>query len=189
MGTSESIETGGTSGTSASLGTVGSFPPTEPAVAWIPTAELQLASEALSPARRSLQHDEVALVKAAVTPDAPHIAVNARQLGDDEQMVRSVLQQYRTAYEQLDAAAAKSIWPTVDERALGHAFQQLAAQRLTFRSCGISISGTGANARCRGEAEYLPKIGAKRAFTTSGEWVFDLTREQTSWRIINASVQ
>ena len=121
--------------------------------------------------------------------DAPHIAVKARQLLDDEQMVRHVLQQYRVAYEQLDAAAAKSVWPTVDERALMHAFQQLASQRVTFRSCGISITGTGANARCRGEAEYLPKIGAKRAYTTSGEWVFDLARERTSWRIINATVQ
>lgn len=176
VGTMRTLETLGT------LETSGSQPPPSS------TAELQLASDGLSPAHRST-HEALALARPATTSDTPPIAGAARQSLDDEQMVRHVLQQYRAAYEQLDAAAAKSIWPTVDERALTHAFQRLAAQRLTFRSCGISITGAGASARCRGDAEFFPKIGAKRAYTASGEWVFDLTREQTSWRIVNATVR
>jgi hypothetical protein len=111
-------------------------------------------------------------------PDAP----------SDERLVSAVLQQYRAAYERLDVTAAQTIWPTVDARALGAAFRQLAGQRVTFESCGVSVSGSGAQAtaRCHGQAEYMPKVGGRRAYVASGEWVFDLAKQDTAWRIVNA---
>lgn len=107
----------------------------------------------------------------------------------DERLVGDVLQQYRAAYESLDVSAAQNVWPTVDARALGAAFRQLAGQRVTFESCGVEVSGSGsqATARCTGQAEYVPKVGGRRAYTASGEWVFDLQKENAAWRIINAN--
>lgn len=107
---------------------------------------------------------------------------------NSEERVRRILQEYRQAYESLDVAAARTIWPSVDHVALTHAFRQLARQRLTFESCGISVSGASALARCRGRAEYIPKVGAQRALLASGEWVFDLARADSDWKIISASV-
>jgi hypothetical protein len=107
----------------------------------------------------------------------------------DERLVSSVLQQYRAAYESLDVNATQSIWPTVDARALGAAFRQLAGQRVTFDSCGVRVSGSGsqATARCTGQAEYVPKVGNRRAYVASGEWVFDLAKQDAAWRIVNAN--
>lgn len=106
----------------------------------------------------------------------------------DERLVSAVLQQYRAAYERLDVSAAQSVWPTVNARALSAAFRQLAGQRVTFESCGVSVSGSGsqATARCHGEAAYMPKVGARRTYVASGEWVFDLAKQDASWRIVNA---
>lgn len=126
--------------------------------------------------------------RAADTPGHGNAA--ARVEGpSDERLVGYVLQQYREAYESLDVTAAQTVWPTVDARALGAAFRQLAGQRVTFDSCGVSVSGSGsqATARCTGQAEYVPKVGSRRAYTASGEWVFDLQKENTAWRIINAN--
>lgn len=107
----------------------------------------------------------------------------------DERLVSYVLQQYRRAYESLDVSAAQDVWPTVDARALGAAFRQLSSQRVTFESCGVSVSGSGAQAtaRCTGRAEFMPKVGGRRSYTASGEWVFDLQKENADWRIINAN--
>jgi hypothetical protein len=106
-----------------------------------------------------------------------------------EEGIQRVLQAYQRAFERLDAAAAKHVWPTVDARALGHAFSQLSEQRLTFDACGISVSGDAASARCRGQAESLPKVGGRRAFVTSGEWVFDLAKRESDWQIVAANVK
>lgn len=107
----------------------------------------------------------------------------------EERLVSHVLQQYREAYESLDVTAAQNVWPTVDARALGAAFRQLAGQRVTFDSCGVSVSGSGsqATAHCRGQAEYVPKVGSRRAYTASGEWVFNLQKNDAAWQITNAN--
>lgn len=121
---------------------------------------------------------------AAVLREAPH----ADGLSE-ERLVSHVLQQYRAAYDRLDVQAAQSIWPTVDARALSAAFRQLAGQRVTFDSCGVRVSGSGAQAtaRCTGQAEYVPKVGGRRAVVASGEWVFDLAKQDAAWRIVNAN--
>lgn len=131
------------------------------------------------------------VMPAAESPLAasPTVADAPMALPSPEERIQRVLQAYRTAFERLDAAAAASVWPTVDVRALGYAFSQLAEQRLLFESCGISVSGDAASARCRGQAQYLPKVGGRRALVTSGEWVFNLARRETDWQIVAADVK
>lgn len=143
-----------------------------------PLAMLAVASPVLPP--------PAALPGASIRePEHPEAAAPL----SDEMLVSHVLQQYRVAYEQLDVVAAKHIWPSVDARALGSAFSQLAEQRLTFQSCGVSVSGSGAEAtaRCRGRAEYVPKVGSRRARVANAEWVFDLAKQDADWRIVSAN--
>jgi hypothetical protein len=126
----------------------------------------------------------------AIPEKASHLEISRQpDTPSDERLVGYVLQRYRQAYESLDVSAAQTVWPTVDARALGAAFRQLAGQRVTFDSCGVQVSGSGfqATARCTGQAEFVPKVGGRRAYTAAGEWVFDLQKENAAWRIINAN--
>src|SRR5262249_4127091 len=49
----------------------------------------------------------------------------------DDTLVRRTLQQYKTAYDALDARSARAVWPVVNERALARAFDGLQSQNLT----------------------------------------------------------
>ncbi len=73
--------------------------------------------------------------------------------------VRSVLAQYERAYSSLDAKAARSVWPTVNEQALARAFNGLESQRLTLGRCGVVVDGETAHASCAGSASWTPKVG------------------------------
>lgn len=147
-----------------------------------------MAAEATSPANVRTNVSDTVLPVARERPRTISNSPALPEYPSDERLVSAVLQQYRAAYERLDVGAAQSVWPTVDARALGAAFRQLAGQRVTFDSCGVSVSGSGAQAtaRCRGQAEYLPKVGSRRAYVASGEWVFDLAKQDMAWRIVNA---
>ena len=107
----------------------------------------------------------------------------------EEELVRQLIDRYAGALERLDVGAAQAAWPTVDGKALKRAFGQLASQRLTFQSCGITISGSTANARCRGSATYQPRIGSGPVQLASREWTFDFSKQDTDWRIVNTFVR
>ena len=107
----------------------------------------------------------------------------------EEELVRRLIDQYTGALERLDVGAAQAAWPTVDGKALKRAFGQLASQRLTLKSCGITISGSTANARCRGSATYQPRIGSGPVQLASREWTFDFSKQDTDWRIVNTFVR
>jgi hypothetical protein len=107
----------------------------------------------------------------------------------EEQLVRRLLDDYAGAYERLDVEAAQAIYPNVNEKALKRAFDQLAAQRVTLQKCGITISGSTANARCRASATFQPRIGSRSVQIASREWTFDLSKKDTAWQIVNTFVQ
>ena len=65
----------------------------------------------------------------------------ARPVARDEDEVRSILSRYRSAYDRLDATAAKDIWPSVNERALARAFEGLESQEVEFSSCRLAVTG------------------------------------------------
>ena len=110
---------------------------------------------------------------------------------DPREQVDRVLQKYASAYERLDVAAAKEVYPSVNDIALRRAFSQLETQRVTFASCNYKISGSGrdANARCQGEAAYLPRVGPRTLHRSSREWTFDLAKADNGWHIVRATVR
>lgn len=108
----------------------------------------------------------------------------------DESRVTQVLNQYARAYRQLDASAARAVWPSVNERALARAFASLESQSVSFDACDVNVSGATATASCRGRASYVGKIGSREPRTEQRQWTFELKRDgNDAWKIENAQAQ
>ncbi len=105
---------------------------------------------------------------------------------DDEADIRSTLARFRTAYSQLNASAARDVWPSVDTRALERAFQSLKSQDLRFEHCSLTVTGARAQAACKGRAVYVPRIGDQSPRGTSREWTFELRKADERWTIASA---
>lgn len=155
-------------------------------------ADLALAPAPLSASRRLPQ--ATPRIPARMTmarASTPERVIKTAPIVEPDQrtLVNRVLEQYAAALTQLDAGAAKLVYPAVDESALRRAFGQLETQRLTLESCGITISGTDANARCQGETAYRPRVGPRSLHHASGEYTFDLAKADDGWRIVKASVR
>ena len=154
-------------------------------------------SESLAPRAPVARISEAAVHRAEEHAAAPAAAAEVSAVAIDraaaakreEEIVRQVLRDYARAFERLDVQAAKALWPTVDDRALQRAFQQLDAQQVRFASCGVAVTGRDANARCRGEATYRPKVGSRVLRLTAREWTFNLSRDNDRWQIVNATLQ
>jgi hypothetical protein len=165
--------------TISELGIIGDGPavPMEPAEHIVPAA--LTSATPISPA----------FAESTSAPAGLSATDRMAELRKQEDIVRKVLLDYTRAYERLDVQAAKAIWPSVDDRALQHAFEQLDAQQVRFASCGVSVSGRDANARCRGDATYRPKVGSRVLRLTAREWTFSLSRDNDRWQIVNATLQ
>jgi hypothetical protein len=101
----------------------------------------------------------------------------------DRASIERVLQQYRDAYDRLDAPSAAVIWPRVDTRALSRAFSTLASQDLSFDRCNLDIAGQKANARCTGEIRYVRRVGDQVTRVRRISWSFALERVSDRWLI------
>ncbi|MGH9372703.1 MAG: hypothetical protein ACRD15_14345 [Vicinamibacterales bacterium] len=134
---------------------------------------------------------DAAAARPLLPPASPR-ATPADAIGDlkkQEQVVLQIVRDYTRAYERMDVRAAKALWPSLDDRALQRAFEQLDAQQLRFPSCGVSITGQGANARCKGDATYRPKVGTRVLRLTERVWTFNLSRSDDGWQIVDARIQ
>lgn len=118
---------------------------------------------------------EAAAVRAVVTPPT------------DRASIERLLQQYRDAYDRLDAPSAAVIWPRVDTRALGRAFSTLAEQDVSFERCDLDIAGVKANAKCTGEIRYVRRVGDQNPRVRRLEWSFALERVSDRWQIAQVS--
>lgn len=107
----------------------------------------------------------------------------------DTSRVEEVLRRYARAYDALDASAARAVWPSVNEKALARAFQDLSSQNVSFNNCDIDIRGAVANASCSGEASYVVKVGSREPRTEPRLWRFELRREGDAWKIENAETR
>jgi hypothetical protein len=105
------------------------------------------------------------------------------------QLVKDVLQRYRSAYQDLSAERAHAIWPEVNEQALQRAFQALESQTLTFEACDVQLRGSSATATCRGTAQYVPKFGSREPRIEPRLWNFTLQKAGESWQIASARTQ
>jgi hypothetical protein len=115
--------------------------------------------------------------------------VAATSARDVEYEVRQALASYRQAYATLDAAAARRIWPGVDERALRRAFSGLESQRLEFDRCEIELSGATATATCLGRVVHGQGVGRQQPKVESRQWVFTLRQAADGWRIDGTEIR
>jgi hypothetical protein len=118
----------------------------------------------------------------AAAREAPAPAVN------HERHVRAVLNRYQAAYNDLDAAAAGGVWPTVDTRALARAFDGLTSQSVSLGQCNVEIRGAAATADCRGQARWTPRVGGGTQ-SASRRWRFELAQKGDDWVIMQATVR
>lgn len=100
-----------------------------------------------------------------------------------ETAIQTVLSQYRTAYRDLDAGAARAVWPSVDTKALRKAFDRLEQQDLIFDSCEIAVRDVRAVASCQGFAWYVPRVGSKDPHDDQRQWEFKLSKVDEVWLI------
>ena len=117
------------------------------------------------------------------TPDGPSPEIVG---APDEARIEATLDRYRTAYASLDAAMARSVWPSVDTRALERAFGSLKSQGLAFDGCKTDLRGPDATVACRGRATYVPRVGSQRPRTEEHQWRFRLRKVDQSWMIVDA---
>jgi hypothetical protein len=119
-----------------------------------------------------------------VTDATPGIAAAA-----DEQRIAAVLKRFTDAYTQLNAPAAKAVWPSVDGRALSRAFDALESQSIEFDDCTVHFAGAEARAACVGNITYVPKIGRRSARTVNRHWNFVMKRNSEGWMIADAQMR
>jgi hypothetical protein len=119
-------------------------------------------------------------------PSAP--PADAATSRSEEQSVRAVLGRYESAYNRLDAVAAASVWPSVNQRALASAFQGLSAQSISLGGCDIRVSGATAHAECSGNARWTQKVGGGTQ-NARRQWRFDLRNSSGSWVITQATTR
>ena len=167
--------------------TSGSARPTAPAA-----AATTVERSSPSPAETGAVAETIALPSAvavneiAVRADAVPTAIVAM---DEEDAIRNVISRYKSAYENLDATAAKQVWPSVDERALARAFAGLQSQTLNLRPCQIDVTGSGARALCRGSAKYVGRVGNRLSSVQPREWRFGLRKTNGGWQIDSVRTQ
>jgi hypothetical protein len=128
--------------------------------------------------RRARTPDGIRLAAAAVAGPRP-----GRIVPRDEDRIRATLAELGTAYSQLDAVAAREVWPSVDVDALARAFDDLQSQELRFDHCDVTVDGARARADCTGLAIYVPRIGDPVSISAARAWTFELTRRRQRWMI------
>jgi len=107
----------------------------------------------------------------------------------EQSEIQRTLGQYRSAYQNLDAEAARAVWPSVDVRALARAFDTLTSQELAFETCLFDITADVATAQCRGSATYTPKVGGRGPKLESRQWTFHLRKVDEGWKIESAQAR
>ena len=125
----------------------------------------------------------------ASLPRAEASAAPVPSLPAPETAIQTVLSQYRTAYRDLDAGAARAIWPSVDTKALRKAFDRLERQDLIFDSCQIAVRDLRAVASCNGFAWYVPRVGSKGPHDDQRQWEFKLSKVDDAWLIDTVSAR
>jgi hypothetical protein len=163
------------------------LPPASPAEAATIVAEIPVApapSIDLPPPAGPLPAAPLPVAPPAVAAAAAG-GLAAAMVAADEAAIETTLRRYEDAYERLDAKAAAAVWPTVDRRALSHAFEGLASQRLNISGCAVLVraGASTATASCSGTAEYVRKVGDTRVRVEPRQWMFTLNKTQGAWRI------
>jgi hypothetical protein len=108
---------------------------------------------------------------------------------NDAAAVRAALAKYANAYTDLDVAAVRAVWPSVDQAGLKKAFSALDAQQVTFDRCDVQVTGAAGRATCAGSAMWRPKIGGGNAREQNRTWTFVLKNAGGAWQIVTAEAR
>jgi len=131
---------------------------------------------------------------ATVVPSPPPAApastppADSSSARDERAAIRAALNRYESAYNRLDVDAVRTVWPSLDQRALARAFDSLTAQRVALQSCNVDVSGSTARANCSGNASWIPKIGGGER-SAARKWTFDLSESNGAWRITHVQAR
>jgi hypothetical protein len=117
------------------------------------------------------------------SPEAVHALAVPTGRDLDARAIENVLGRYRSAFNALDAGAAATVWPKVNQRNLARAFERLEDQELSFESCKIDVGGVHAEAACDGFARYVQKVGSRTPKAEARQWRFILRRASEGWVI------
>jgi hypothetical protein len=123
------------------------------------------------------------LLSVASGPPAPPV----RGAADETQQLLRVLQQYKTAYESLDAKAVAAVYPSVNVARLQAAFDQFSnlSYDIQVHIDGINIDGQ--TATVTGTETMRPVSRSVRAQPKTTTAVFTMRRSGTSWTIQSVS--
>jgi hypothetical protein len=167
--------------------------PAQQAIAPRPTPQLRAAPtrviESDPPLVPAVAKPSVASVDRAVdsgtttVPAPAPLPAEAADSPSEVDVIERVLARYRAAFNVLDSGAAKAVWPSVDSRALGRAFDRLEAQNLEFKRCEMSVAGSNASVSCNGTARYVPKVGHRVSVVEPRQWKFELKKTGAEWII------
>jgi hypothetical protein len=149
-------------------------PPPPPA----PATEIAEKRPAVDNAAPSAAPPVVPAANTTTTGDAPVAAVRTStgpSRTEEAAQIRTVLSRYETAYNKLDASAASSVWPNVDQAALDRAFKGLISQRVSLGLCDITVIGEIGGASCAGKARWEPRVGGGLQ-TADRHWTFNLRK-------------
>jgi len=128
-----------------------------------------------------------ASIPAAAPPPASAVAppaAAAAVVDTNTPRIQNALTRYRQAFNALSASAAREVWPTVNERTLSRAFDQLEEQQLSFDGCQIQVSNQQrAEALCNGSARYVPRVGSRTPRVERRQWRFSLVKQGDEWLI------
>lgn len=162
-----------------------------------PTASIAANPRGASPASEPPSATAAPTVASTALPQRPPVlavrpapeAIPTVAGRTEQSEIQRVLGQYRTAYQRLDAEAARAVWPSVDARALARAFDTLDSQELSFDICVFEITGEIGTAQCRGTATYTPKVGSRKSRLEPRQWTFHLRKMDESWKIQSAQTK
>lgn len=133
--------------------------------------------------------------RASEPPAPPPAAVSAPTpapepaLTPETRAVLSALDRYQQGFSALDANAVHDVWPSVDVKALDHAFAQLDEQTFDLQGCDVRVAGARAEASCTGTAIYVRKVGRKTAREEARRWTFTLRADSNQWVIDKVDVR
>jgi hypothetical protein len=130
---------------------------------------------------------ELTRANAAVTHASAPVA--AAPPVDEEASIVQVLRHYERAVARKDPLGAKAVWPSLDDRALARAFNDLQSHSLALQDCRVTVDSVEARATCQGVATYLPKVGRRKPISASHEWTFNLAKAGGGWHIASAAIQ
>jgi len=144
------------------------------------SARRELANE---PAVRSEEPRAVVPTPPSAPVASPPSSTAAAPLEPQTRAIATVLNRYERAFSALDANAAHAVWPTVDVKALGRAFDQLDEQTFALEGCNINVAGARAEAECGGNARYIRKVGNRALRVEPRHWHFRLRQLDDQWVI------